>query len=111
MFKDCKCGRSIPAEWPRCGECAQKRTKAEMRQRMEGKRYDDKVSLRHSLAQSVAVMRGKGTQTEPQAPSASEAAVEIERFLQRKRAIMRQNTRDAVDLRNLKDRLPDPEAR
>lgn len=60
MFKDCKCGRSIPKEWPRCGECTQKRSQVDMQQRMEGQGYRDKVAKRSKVTQLIAAMRSDG---------------------------------------------------
>ena len=57
MFKDCKCGRSIPREWTRCGECTEKRSVVDMHQRMEGSSYRKKVRIRSALAR----LRGEAT--------------------------------------------------
>ena len=54
---DCKCGRSIPKQWKRCGECAERRSLVESMQSRDGVNYDDKVSLRHKVALSLTKMR------------------------------------------------------
>ena len=57
MFKDCRCGRSIPSQWPMCGECKLVRTKVDVAQRMEGPRYRRKVALRAKCTLTLAQLR------------------------------------------------------
>ena len=60
MFKDCKkCGRSIPKDWPRCGECQALREKVATKQQLEGNAYRDKVALRHRVVAGIMRRRPK----------------------------------------------------
>ncbi len=57
MFKDCKCGRSIPRQWTRCGECEQARTRVATEQMLEVSTYRDKVKRRHQITVALARLR------------------------------------------------------
>ena len=74
-----ECGRSIPKEWKRCGECQDIRTLAIHKESLEGDGYRDKVANRHKLALSIAKMRNEHTVNEV----VSDEALSLTRMLMR----------------------------
>ncbi len=55
--KECRCGnRRIPKDWPRCGECAEARSRVEFAHNTEPG-YRDKRTLRHQLVAALTKLR------------------------------------------------------
>ena len=72
-MKDCKlCGRRIPKEWARCGECAVARERVEAEHTLEGESYRKKVVARHSALTTLSGLRPKPVkETETEEPKRS----------------------------------------